>query len=70
MAFLGFLLLITGVIMNFQVLRKPYPTFRNSETGKMQRGTERLTPAELMRTPPWLISVGLVVAGLLLLVIR
>ena len=52
MAVVGFILLIAGVVMNIQVLRKPYP------------GAE--TAADLMRTPPWLLSVILVLAGLAL----
>lgn len=53
MALLGLLLLLTGFIMNIRILMGPY------------RG--RLSPAEIMRTPPWLVSLGLLVVGFLLL---
>jgi len=50
---IALLLLLIGIIMNFQIL-----------LGPLRR---RLTPAEIMRTPPYLISVAFVVAGFLLL---
>jgi hypothetical protein len=56
MAVLGFLLLLTGMIMNIQVLR------RSRKLG--------IESSELMRMPPWLISVGLIVVGIILVVVR
>ncbi|HLJ67613.1 MAG TPA: hypothetical protein VKX16_09675 [Chloroflexota bacterium] len=53
MVVIGFVLLIAGVVMNFQVLRRPYPG--------------RNTAAEVMRTPPWLVSAALVLVGLALI---
>ena len=53
MVVIGFILLIAGVVMNFQVLRRPYPG--------------RNTAAEVMRTPPWLVSSALVLVGLALI---
>ena len=53
MTLIALLLLLIGIIMNFQIL-----------LGPLRR---RLTPAEIMRTPPYLISVAFVVAGFLLL---
>jgi hypothetical protein len=53
MVLLALLLIFIGVIMNFQILLGPL--------------RKRLTPAEIMRTPPYLLSVGFLVAGLILL---
>jgi uncharacterized membrane protein len=53
MVLIALLLLLIGMIMNIQILLGPL--------------RKRLTPAEIMRTPPYLISVGFVVAGFLLL---
>lgn len=55
MAFLGLILLLAGVIMNIQLLRGPL--------------RRQLPPGEFMRTPPWLVSLGLIVAGLVLVLI-
>jgi hypothetical protein len=55
MFLLGLLCLFVGVIMNFQLLRGPL--------------RQRLTTEEIMRTPPYLISAGLVAVGLLLVVL-
>jgi hypothetical protein len=52
---LAFLLLLTGIIMNFQVLRR---------LGKLN-----LAPAQVIRTQPWLVSVGLIGCGVVLLVV-
>jgi hypothetical protein len=54
-ALLGFLLLLTGFIMNIQVLRSPLRS--------------RVPAAEFIRSWPWLISVALIAAGVLLLVL-
>jgi hypothetical protein len=56
LALLGFLLLMTGLIMNIQVLR------RSRKLG--------IEAGDLMRMPPWLVSVGLIILGIALLVIR
>jgi hypothetical protein len=55
MFLIGLLCLLTGLIMNFRVLRGP------------MRG--KLTPEEIVRTPPWLISAALVGVGFLLIVL-
>lgn len=55
MILLGLLFLLTGLIMNVRVLTGPY------------RG--KLTSGEIMRTPPWMISVGLIIVGILLLLV-
>jgi hypothetical protein len=56
LAVLGFLLLLTGLIMNIQVLR------RSRSLG--------IQSADLMRMPPWLISVGLIVVGIILVIVH
>ena len=53
MTLIALLLLLIGIIMNFQILRGPL--------------RKRLTPAEIMKTPPYLISVGFVIAGFVVL---
>jgi hypothetical protein len=53
MILIALLLLLIGIIMNIQILLGPL--------------RKRLTPAEIMRTPPYLISVAFVVAGFLVL---
>ena len=53
MVLLALLLLFIGIIMNLQILLGPL--------------RKRLTPQEIMRTPPYLLSVGFVVAGFVLL---
>lgn len=53
MILIALLCLFVGVIMNFQILIGPL--------------RKRLTPAEIMRTPPYLISVGFVILGFILL---
>ena len=65
MVFLGLTLLLAGIIMNFKVLRRP------SVVGKGTAGREdrQATSAELMASPPWLISAGLVAAGLLIIIV-
>lgn len=55
MALLGLLLLITGVIMNIQVLRRA-------------RGVG-LDATQTLRLTPWQVSVGLVIAGMALLLV-
>lgn len=55
MLFIGLLCLLTGLVMNVQVLRGPLRS--------------RLTPEEIMRTPPWLISAALVAIGFILIVL-
>jgi hypothetical protein len=56
MAVLGFLLLLTGLIMNVQVLRRSR--------------TLHIDSAQLIRSPPWLVSAGLTVAGVVLVIVR
>jgi hypothetical protein len=53
--YLGFLLIITGLVYNLRVLRGP-----------MSRG---LSPRQIFATTPWRISVVLVVAGVVLLLV-
>jgi len=53
MALLGLFLAVMGFALNLAVLRGP--------------ASKVLTPAEILRTPPWLISMGLVAAGVLLI---
>ena len=55
MAVLGLICLISGVIMNVQVLRR-------SRAMDME-------PNDIVRTTPWLVAAGLVAVGLLLLVL-
>jgi hypothetical protein len=68
MVLLGLLLLLTGLIMNFRVLRRPIPARGRSDGGAEGPKPERMTPAEIMRTPPWLVSAGLIVAGFAILI--
>jgi hypothetical protein len=68
MALLGILFLITGVIMNIQVLRRPYRGGQRRPSDPEQASAERLTAAEVMRSPPWLISAGLTAVGIALIV--
>jgi hypothetical protein len=56
MAVLGLLLLTTGLIMNIQVLRRSRKLHIDS--------------AQLMRSPPWLVSAGLTVAGVVLVIVK
>jgi hypothetical protein len=53
MTLLALLLLFVGIIMNFQILIGPL--------------RKRMTPAEIMRTPPYLLSVAFVLSGVILL---
>jgi hypothetical protein len=53
MGFLGLLLLLTGFIMNIQVIRR----FRSVN----------VEAADMMRSTPWLLSAGLIAVGVLLL---
>lgn len=53
MVLVALLLLFVGIIMNLQILLGPL--------------RKRLTPQEIMRTPPYLLSVAFVVAGVVLL---
>jgi uncharacterized membrane protein len=69
LALLGFLLVLTGVIMNIQVLRRPYPLIPDADKGSREDRTRRLTPAEVMRSPPWLVSIGLTLAGIVLILL-
>jgi hypothetical protein len=52
---IGFFLIVTGLVMNVQVLRR-----RRGE------GTEA---SQVMGSAPWLISVAIIAVGVLLLVI-
>jgi hypothetical protein len=52
---IGFFLLLTGLVMNVQVLRR-----RRGE------GTEA---SQVMGSAPWLISVAIIAVGVLLLVV-
>ncbi len=55
MPIIGFFLIVTGLVMNVQVLRR-----RRGE------GTEA---SQVMGSAPWLISVAIIAVGVLLLVI-
>lgn len=53
MGALALLFLLVGIIMNIKVLRGPLRA--------------RMTPQEIMRTQPWMISVVLIILGIALL---
>lgn len=55
MPIVGFFLVVTGLVMNVQVLRRP-------------RGDGIAAP-QVMGSAPWLISVALIAVGVLFLVI-
>jgi hypothetical protein len=55
MALIAILFILIGIVMNLQILFGPL--------------RKRLTPAEIMRTPPYLISVGFLVLGLIVLLL-
>ncbi|HEY8686030.1 MAG TPA: hypothetical protein VIO57_10530 [Chloroflexota bacterium] len=55
MPLIGFFLIVTGLIMNVQVLRRP-------------RG-EGVVAAQVMGSAPWLISVAIIAVGILVLTI-
>jgi hypothetical protein len=55
MPLIGFFLIVTGLIMNVQVLRRP-------------RG-EGVVAAQVMGSAPWLISVAIIALGILVLTI-
>jgi hypothetical protein len=55
MILLGFLLLMTGAVLNVILLR-----------GRL---SARLTPQQIVRSWPWIGSLALVIAGLALIVI-
>jgi hypothetical protein len=50
---LGFFLIVTGMVWNIILLRGP--------------ASRHLTPPEILRTWPWMLSMALVVIGVLLL---
>ena len=52
MALLGLFLMVTGFMLNIAILR---------------RAAGKLSAAEILRSPPWALSLLLVVAGLALL---
>lgn len=52
MALLGLFLMVTGFMLNIAILR---------------RAAGQLSAAEILRSPPWALSLLLVVAGLALL---
>ncbi len=53
MSIVGFFLVVTGVVMNVQVLRR--------------RRTAGGSSSDVMGSPPWLISVAIIAVGVLLL---
>ncbi len=53
MPLIGFFLIVTGLVMNVKVLRRP-------------RG-EGVAAAQVMASAPWLISVAIIAVGVLLL---
>lgn len=55
MPLIGFFLIVTGLIMNVQVLRRP-------------RG-EGVVAAQVMGSAPWSISVAIIAVGILVLTI-
>jgi hypothetical protein len=55
MPIIGFFLILVGVVMNVQVLRR-------------QRG-QGVEASQVMGSPPWLISVALIVVGIVLLLV-
>jgi hypothetical protein len=69
MILLGLLLLLTGLLMNFRILLRPVPARGRSPGGAEGTEPDRMTPAEIMRSPPWLVSAGLIVAGFAILVV-
>lgn len=55
MPIIGFFLIVTGLVMNVQVLRRP-------------RG-QGIAAAQVMGSAPWLISVAIIAVGILVLTI-
>jgi hypothetical protein len=55
MPLVGFFLIVTGLVMNVQVLRRP-------------RG-EGVAASQVMGSAPWLISVAIIGVGVLILTI-
>ena len=53
MVVIGLLLLLTGFVMNIQVLLRLRKT--------------TIPSTEIVKTPPWLISAGLIVLGIVLI---
>lgn len=55
MPIVGFFLVVTGLVMNLQVLRRP-------------RG-EGIAASQVMGSAPWLISVAMIAVGVLVLTV-
>jgi hypothetical protein len=52
---IGFFLILTGLVMNVQVLRRPRP--------------QGVAASQVMGSAPWLISVAIIAVGILFLTV-